>query len=90
MYFTYESLLRGIQKGPFKLIAYVGPWGRRFQLFNEEEDQWEMHDLIGQAEYHKTFTSLKNLLETERIKQDDTTIEQSITYWKYYEEAESK
>jgi arylsulfatase A-like enzyme len=88
MYFAYESLLRGIQKDKYKLIAYAGAWGRRFQLFDEENDPKEVIDLIAKPEYKNVFDDLKKELEQQRIIQDDNVIEQSITFWKYYSENE--
>ena len=90
MYFVFEKLLRGVQKDNYKLIAYAGDWGRRFQLFDEKNDPKEMSDLSTNPEYKNIFDDLKKELENQRIIQDDTTMEQSVDFWNYYNKAEIK
>lgn len=89
LYFTYESLLRGIQINNYKLIAYAGKWGRRFQLFDEEKDPFELNNLVDDKEYSDIFDSLKKELEYQRDIQDDNKIEQSLVFWDFYYKAEN-
>ncbi|MBS0001089.1 MAG: sulfatase-like hydrolase/transferase [Cyclobacteriaceae bacterium] len=43
--FAYKNFQRGIRKGPWKYIEYHVDGDNHIQLFNLDEDPWEMRDL---------------------------------------------
>jgi arylsulfatase A-like enzyme len=87
LYFAFADLVRAVQKDSFKLIAYAGDWGRRFQLFDEESDPWELHDLSNEPSCMATFKEMQALLLKQRDINDDNYLDVSKKFWNAYNSA---
>lgn len=66
-YFSRAASHFMIRQGPFKLIA-TAPYGRweefLYQLYNVDEDPWELNDLVSRTENRPTFARLSECLSS--------------------------
>jgi arylsulfatase A-like enzyme len=73
---TYRHFQRAIRADHFKLIQYNVEGEKRIQLFDLENDPWEINDLSMKQEYKDTIDKLSIELEEQMKKLNDTI-------WKY-------
>jgi len=59
LYLAYTSFQRGVSDGRHKLIEYHVNGKRRTQLFDLENDPWELNNLAGQNSMAETETRLR-------------------------------
>ena len=91
MYFAFQSRIRGVKKGRYKLIEYRTDDLRLSQLFDLETDPYEIcnfYDITG-------YEGITDSLRCELLKLRDTWEDQSTIYgqqfwqqWMQYEAAE--
>jgi len=77
--------MRGVRDDRFKLIETVVDGRRTTQLFDLEEDPWELHNLAEDPAQAERRNALGALLETFRTEHDDTR-KQGQTFWNGYDQ----
>lgn len=81
LFFAYRNFQRGIRtENNWKLIKYQVNNIETTQLFNLNEDPWEMNSLADSQEYAGKLQELTNLLDQAMEKYDDP-MDLNIKYW---------
>ena len=80
---AYCHQMRGIRDERFKLIETVVEGRRTTQLFDLQEDPWELDNLSGNPAYDRKMENLRGLLETFPAHHGDAR-EQGQIFWKGY------
>ncbi|MDO5001313.1 MAG: sulfatase-like hydrolase/transferase, partial [Eubacteriales bacterium] len=83
MYFAFQSRIRGVKKGHFKLVEYRTEDLKLSQLFDLEADPWEMCNFYDIAGYENITEELRHELFALRDSWDD---EQTIFGQQYWEQ----
>jgi arylsulfatase A-like enzyme len=86
LYFAYMGKQRAVKDDRFKLIEYVVD-GRhtRTQLFDLQNDPWEINNLADSPKYTQNLESLREKLAHYRDEWDDAETEWGQTFWEAYE-----
>jgi arylsulfatase A-like enzyme len=84
LYAGYADKVRSIKDYTYKLIEYKCVDLRKTQLFNLENDPWEMHDLSKQKEMQPTIQNLRSKLMEHVEIWDDMTSEEGKRFWTEY------
>jgi len=85
LYFAYADLLRAVEVGDYKLIAYANKKGKRFQLFNEKEDPFELHNQVDNPKYREIRKSLEaELLKQKEVWNERDSVPVCKTFWDNY------
>ena len=71
VHLAYREIMRGVRDERYKLIEYVTPTGRRTQLFDLQEDPFEMNDLSASEEHASEITRLREELVKWRDEMGD-------------------
>lgn len=75
MIYGYKEFQRAYRKDDFKLIEYFVNGDRNTQLFNLEEDPYEMNNLIENKEYSDKYFKMKNgMIENMKALNDTAQI----------------
>jgi arylsulfatase A-like enzyme len=84
LYFAYSDLIRSVKDDRYKLIEYTGHV-RETQLFDLEDDPFEINNLYGRNEYEATVHHLRLELIKHRDAWDDQLHPLGRTFWERYE-----
>jgi len=79
LYFAYKDVQRAVRDGRFKLMEYVVAGKQRTQLFDLEEDPWEIDNLADSPHHQRILQSLRRQLLSWRQKLGDTS-----SFWDGY------
>jgi arylsulfatase A-like enzyme len=82
--FAYRGFQRAVQDGRYKLIEYVVGGEQRTQLFDLQEDPWELTNLADDPAYTETKTRLREALQRWRTELDDDQPGQGADFWAGY------
>jgi arylsulfatase A-like enzyme len=82
--FAYRGFQRAVQNGRYKLIEYVVGGEQRTQLFDLQEDPWELTNLADDPAYTETKTRLREALQRWRTELDDDQPGQGADFWAGY------
>ena len=85
-FYGYRSCQRAVRNERFKLIEYVTVFGRTTQLFDVQEDPWEMNNLADNSEYEKHVEELRSELRQWRQTAGDTRSSEKA-FWEGMESA---
>ena len=78
LYFVYNDLIRSVKDSRYKLIKYKNG---QSQLFDLQNDPWEVNNLHDHPAYTQVVDRLWQLLQTHRQDWNDTEHPLSISYW---------
>jgi arylsulfatase A-like enzyme len=84
MYFGYKEYQRCVRDRRYKLIEYVVQGRRTTQLFDMEQDPWELRNLAGQVAYSGHVERLRRELLRWRDELDDPSNEFGRVFWGGY------
>lgn len=73
LHLAYRDVQRGVRDERYKLIAYFVEGKRRFQIFDLQEDPWELNDLIDDPKHAEHVKRLAKELTRLRDELDDHT-----------------
>lgn len=91
LYFAYMYSQRAVRDERFKLIEYCVDGKRHTQLFDLQNDPYELKNLAGDPQHAQVLARLRKLLETERVRLNDGntgyefSTEQGRKFWSTYE-----
>jgi arylsulfatase A-like enzyme len=85
--FAYRGFQRAVQDGRYKLIEYVVDGTRTTQLFDLQEDPWELSNLAEDPAYAEVKARLREALQQWRTQLDDDQPGQGADFWAGYTEA---
>ncbi len=88
LYFVYNDMIRGVKNKKYKLIEYCNTI-RRTQLFDLENDPWELENLAQKPEYAPVAEEMRQLMSACRDSWEDGH-EYSKRYWRGYGHAREK
>jgi arylsulfatase A-like enzyme len=94
LYFAFMSWQRAVRNERFKLIEYCVNEQRYTQLFDLRTDPDELVNLAGNPEFAEQLKLLRNILESEKVLQNDGntpfdfTNDQGKLFWKTYDSNE--
>ncbi len=81
LYFAYRGYQRAVQDERYKLIEYVVRGARHTQLFDLQEDPWELHNLASDPTYRSKVEELRaSMLEWRQVL-DDRQPGQGADFW---------
>jgi arylsulfatase A-like enzyme len=80
VFYAYALEQRGIRAGRYKLLTYLVDGTRTTQLFDLQEDPWEMHNLADSADMQSVRRKLEVLL-AERMRELDDPCNVSLADW---------
>ncbi len=83
--FAYRGFQRAVLDGRYKLIEYVVDGVRTTQLFDLQEDPWELRNLAGQPHTQDKVAELRAVLQQARIELDDHQPGQGAAFWSGFE-----
>jgi arylsulfatase A-like enzyme len=85
LFFAYTGKQRAVKDERFKLIEYVVD-GRHTetQLFDLQNDPWELNNLAGNASYVENLEDLRDMLAEYRDEWDDEETKWGQTFWEGY------
>lgn len=81
LYLAYRDVQRGVRDHRFKLIEYVVDGSRTTQLFNLQDDPWEMNNLADESSQKATLEHLRNELKRLAEELDDGQPDLGGTFW---------
>lgn len=85
LYFAYTGKHRAVKDDRFKLIEYVVDGEHtQTQLFDLQNDPWELNNLAENASYAEKLEELREKLVEYRDDWDDTETEWGQTFWEAY------
>jgi arylsulfatase A-like enzyme len=84
LYLAYADSIRGIKERRYKLIEYASENIRKTQLFDLQEDPWEMKDLSPKEEFKETMDRIRCQLLEMRDRWDDNGHPMGEKYWSRY------
>lgn len=84
LYSGYADKVRSIKDYVYKLIEYKCVDLRKTQLFNLEDDPWEMNDLSKQKEMQPIIKNLRVKLREYSDEWDDMNSEEGKRFWTEY------
>ena len=79
LFHAYRSVQRGIRDDRYKLIEYMVDGVQTTQLFDLENDPWEMTNLAGFPEHHERVTAMRKDLQ--RWKTELNDVKQWRSFW---------
>lgn len=82
---AYKGLHRSARDRRFKLIEYVVGGQRTTQLFDLQEDPWELHNLAGQPAHAQKLAELRQELGRWRAELGDTQPGLGQDFWEGYD-----
>jgi hypothetical protein len=82
---AYRGLHRSARDRRFKLIEYVVEGQRTTQLFDLQEDPWELHNLAGQPAHAPKLAELRQELGRWRAELGDTQPGLGQDFWEGYD-----
>lgn len=77
LYYGYRDFQRAITGGKWKLIEYNVKGNKTTQLFNLEDDPFEIDNLINNKKYRKTISNLREQMQKQRVMTQDKSV-----FWK--------
>lgn len=83
LYLAYADLIRGVRNRKYKLIEYRG-YVKATQLFDLENDPWEINNLYGKEEYTSVLEELRRKLIRFREEWGDNLHSVGSKFWKNY------
>jgi arylsulfatase A-like enzyme len=89
LYFAFTELLRGVKNRKYKLIEYMGNGTDETELFDLENDPWEMHNLAGKPEVQVVVEELRTHLFALRDEWDDRDHPLGKIFWDDYTQRRS-
>lgn len=84
LYFAFKELLRGVKDRQYKLIEYMGNGTDAAELFDLENDPWEMNNLAGDPSMKDVLTRLRTQLFQMRDEWDDRDHPLGKIFWDDY------
>ena len=84
LFFAYKDMHRAVRDERFKLIEYVVKGRRTTQLFDLENDPWELRNLAHDPGHSAQLTTLRQELVRWRDACNDTDTEWGKTFWEGY------
>jgi arylsulfatase A-like enzyme len=81
LYFAYHDLIRSVKDKKYKLIEYASQSLRKTQLFDLENDPWELNDLSSNNEYESTINALREMLYHCRDEWEDIKHDSGKKFW---------
>ena len=84
--FAYRGFQRAVQDGRYKLIEYVVDGERTTQLFDLQEDPWELTNLADDPAYADVKEGLREALQSWQTELDDDQPGQGADFWAGYGE----
>lgn len=88
LYFAYTSKIRSVKDRRYKLVEFVHEGKKTSQLFDLENDPWEMANLIATEGLGDTRENLREELFRYRDEWDDEKHRLGAEYWSGYRQAE--
>jgi arylsulfatase A-like enzyme len=82
--FAYRGYQRAVQDRRYKLIEYVVDGERTTQLFDLQEDPWEMHNLAGDPKHRDRIDDLRRALRRWQTALDDDQPGQGADFWAHF------
>ncbi len=87
LFFAYKGCQRAVRDARFKLIEYVAPNERNTQLFDLQNDPWEIVNIIDNRDYSVEAESLREELARWRDELEDNQRSFGAIFWAGYCEA---
>jgi arylsulfatase A-like enzyme len=87
LYFAFTDSIRSVKDRRYKLIEYATERGRATQLFDLQEDPWEILDRSADPESEEIVARLRRRLLEYRAEWEDAGHPLSEAYWRRYNEA---
>ena len=84
LYFAYVSSMRAVKNSTHKLIEYAPRGDRNTQLFNLEDDPWELHNLVGEAGSDEIVDAMRQDMFRYRDDWESGHTERSARFWERY------
>ena len=85
LYFAYTRFQRAVKRDQYKLIEYVVPNKERVtQLFDLQNDPWELVNLAKDDDYQETLKSMKIELKTLALEWGDEEHPMGQAFWSGY------
>ena len=84
LYFAYVSSMRAVKNSTHKLIEYAPRGDRNTQLFNHEDDPWELHNLVGEAGSDEIVDAMRQDMFRYRDDWESGHTERSARFWERY------
>ncbi len=84
MFFAYKEYQRCVRDGRYKLIEYVVEGERTTQLFDIQEDPWELHNLAHDPTHAEHLERLRQALFRWRDVLDDEADPMGEIFWRGY------
>ena len=81
LYLTYGCLARAYKDDRFKLIEYRNETAKHTQLFDLENDPWEMNNLIDDKQYEEKANQLREKMIENAKELNDTTNYIGKDFW---------
>ena len=81
LHFAYKGVQRGVRDERYKLIEYVVDGNRTTQLFDLEEDPYEINNLASNPNYREPLEFLRQELLCWKDEMDDTQEEMGKKFW---------
>ncbi len=87
LFFAYTDLHRAVKDDQYKLIEYVVDGEHNMtQLFDLENDPWELNNLAKNEKYAAKLEELRSILREYRAEWDDTETGWGRVFWEGYSE----
>jgi len=81
LWFAYRNCQRAVQDDRYKLIEYVVEGQRTTQLFDLQQDPWEVRNLAGDPALASTVARLREQLADRSAELDDDQPDQGQDFW---------
>ena len=86
LHYAYRGVQRAVRDERYKLIEYVVNGERTTQLFDLQEDPWELRDLSRRPYYYARLAALRDELRRWQTEMDDDQPGQGADFWSGFED----
>ena len=86
LHYAYRGVQRAVRDERYKLIEYVVNGERTTQLFDLQEDPWELRDLSRRPYYYARLAALRDELRRWQTEMDDDQPGQGADFWSRFED----